>query len=128
MYTELGLFIDGKWANGKGRKSEPVINPANEKPLADLPHASKADLDEAVEAAKKGFALWRKTTAWDRGRVMRKAADLMRERAPVIGKILTQEQGKTLILMRLRISPRDLAPEGSETQPKLGMSQLRLVL
>jgi succinate-semialdehyde dehydrogenase/glutarate-semialdehyde dehydrogenase len=49
-----------------------------------------------VEAAKKGFALWRKTTAWDRGRVMRKAADLMRERAPVIGKILTQEQGKTL--------------------------------
>ena len=96
MYTELGLFIGGKWANGAGRKSEPVINPANEKPLADLPHASKSDLDEAVEAAKKGFETWRKTTAWDRGRVMRKAADLMRERADAIAKILTQEQGKTL--------------------------------
>jgi succinate-semialdehyde dehydrogenase/glutarate-semialdehyde dehydrogenase len=96
MYTELGLFIGGKWANGAGRKSEPVINPANEKPLADLPHASKSDLDEAVEAAKKGFEVWRKTTAWDRGRVMRKAADLMRERADAIAKILTQEQGKTL--------------------------------
>ncbi|HLL26247.1 MAG TPA: NAD-dependent succinate-semialdehyde dehydrogenase [Xanthobacteraceae bacterium] len=96
MYTELGLFIDGKWTNGGGRKSEPVINPANEKPLADLPHASKGDLDEAVEAAKKGFEIWRKTSAWDRGRVMRKAADLMRERADAIGKILTQEQGKTL--------------------------------
>ncbi len=96
MYTELGLFIGGKWANGGGRKSEPVINPANEKPLADLPHASKGDLDEAVEAAKKGFEVWRKTTAWDRGRVMRKAADLMRERADAIAKILTQEQGKTL--------------------------------
>jgi succinate-semialdehyde dehydrogenase/glutarate-semialdehyde dehydrogenase len=96
MYTELGLFIGGKWANGAGRKSEPVINPANEKPLADLPHASKGDLDEAVEAAKKGFEVWRKTTAWDRGRVMRKAADLMRERADAIAKILTQEQGKTL--------------------------------
>jgi len=96
MYTELGLFIDGKWTNGKGRKSEPVINPANEKPLADLPHASKADLDEAVAAAKKGFEVWRKTTAWDRGRLMRKAADLMRERADAIAKTLTQEQGKTL--------------------------------
>jgi succinate-semialdehyde dehydrogenase / glutarate-semialdehyde dehydrogenase len=96
MYTELGLFIGGKWANGGGRKSEPVINPANEKPLADLPHASKSDLDEALEAAKKGFAVWRKTTAWDRGRVMRKAADLMRERAQNIAKVLTQEQGKTL--------------------------------
>jgi len=96
MYTELGLFIGGKWANGAGRKSEPVINPANEKPLAELPHASKSDLDEAVEAAKKGFEVWRKTTAWDRGRVMRKAADLMRERVDAIGKILTQEQGKTL--------------------------------
>jgi succinate-semialdehyde dehydrogenase/glutarate-semialdehyde dehydrogenase len=96
MYTELGLFIGGKWANGSGRKSEPVINPANEKPLADLPHASKGDLDEAVEAAKKGFEVWRKTSAWDRGRIMRKAADLMRERAANIAKILTQEQGKTI--------------------------------
>jgi succinate-semialdehyde dehydrogenase / glutarate-semialdehyde dehydrogenase len=96
MYTELGLFIGGKWTNGANRKSEPVINPANEKPLADLPHASKGDLDEAVEAAKKGFEVWRKTSAWDRGRVMRKAADLMRERAPNIAKILTQEQGKTI--------------------------------
>jgi succinate-semialdehyde dehydrogenase/glutarate-semialdehyde dehydrogenase len=96
MYTELGLFIGGKWTNGANRKSEPVINPANEKSLADLPHASKGDLDEAVEAAKKGFEVWRKTSAWDRGRVMRKAADLMRERAPNIAKILTQEQGKTI--------------------------------
>ena len=96
MYTELGLFIGGKWATGSGRKSEPVINPANEKPLADLPHASKGDLDEAVEAAKKGFAVWRKTSAWDRGRVMAKAAELMRERADAIAKVLTQEQGKTL--------------------------------
>jgi succinate-semialdehyde dehydrogenase / glutarate-semialdehyde dehydrogenase len=96
MYTELGLFIGGKWANGAGRKSEPVINPATEKPLADLPHASKGDLDEAVEAAKKGFEVWRKTSAWDRGRVMRKTADLMRERTATIAKVLTQEEGKTL--------------------------------
>jgi len=96
MYTELGLFIDGKWTNGGGRKAEPVINPANEKTLAELPHASKADLDQAVESAKKGFEVWRKMSTWDRGRIMCKAADLMRERADTIGKILTQEQGKTI--------------------------------
>src|SRR6185312_115120 len=70
MYTELGLFIGGKWANGAGRKGEPVLNPANEKTLAELPHASKADLDEALAAAKKGFEVWRKTDSWSRGRVI----------------------------------------------------------
>ena len=61
MYTDLALYIDGKWVNGGGRKGEDVLNPATEKPLARLPHASKADLDEALAAAKKGFALWRAT-------------------------------------------------------------------
>ena len=69
MYGELGLFIDGAWQkNGGGNKGEDVINPATEKPLAHLPHANKADLDEALEAAKKGFAVWRATSAYDRAR------------------------------------------------------------
>jgi succinate-semialdehyde dehydrogenase/glutarate-semialdehyde dehydrogenase len=94
MYAELGLFIDGKWHNGQGRKGEDVINPATEKPLAQLPHASKADLDQALEAAKKGFAQWRATSAFDRAKIMRKAAELMRERYDAISKIMVQEQGK----------------------------------
>jgi succinate-semialdehyde dehydrogenase/glutarate-semialdehyde dehydrogenase len=96
MYPKLGLFIDGKWAHGAGRKSEAVVNPATEKTLAELPHASPADLDEALEAAKKGFEIWRKTDAWARARVMSRAADIVRERADAIAKILTQEQGKPL--------------------------------
>jgi succinate-semialdehyde dehydrogenase / glutarate-semialdehyde dehydrogenase len=95
MYGELGLFIDGAWRkNGSGNKGEDVINPATEKPLAHLPHASKADLDEAVESAKKGFALWRATSAYDRCKIMHKAADLMRERHDAIAKIMVLEQGK----------------------------------
>ena len=86
MYTDLALYIDGKWQNGGGRKGEDVINPATEKPLAHLPHASKADLDEALEAAKKGFALWRATSAYDRCKIMHKAADLMRERHDAIAQ------------------------------------------
>ena len=94
MYAELGLYIDGQWLNGSGRKGEDVINPATEKPLARLPHASLADLDEALESAKKGFAVWRATSAADRSKILRKAADLMRERHDAISKIMVLEQGK----------------------------------
>jgi succinate-semialdehyde dehydrogenase / glutarate-semialdehyde dehydrogenase len=94
MYTELGLYIDGAWLNGGGRKGEEVVNPATEKPLAHLPHASNADLDRALDAAEKGFLVWRATSAYDRAKVLRKAADLLRERHEAVSRILTQEQGK----------------------------------
>jgi len=94
MYANLELFIDGKWLGGDGRKGEDVINPATAKPLAHLPHASPADLDQALAAAKKGFAVWRATSAYSRAKIMRKAADLIRERFDAIAKILVQEQGK----------------------------------
>ena len=48
MYGNLELFIDGKWHGAAGRKTEDVINPATEKPLASLPHASKADLEQVI--------------------------------------------------------------------------------
>src|SRR5258708_17429545 len=103
MYTDVAVYIDGKWMNGGGRNGEDVLNPATEKPLAHLPHASKADLDEALEAAKKGFALWRATAAHDRAKIMRKAADLMRERHHAISKVVLREQGKGHRAARARV-------------------------
>jgi succinate-semialdehyde dehydrogenase/glutarate-semialdehyde dehydrogenase len=94
MYGNLQLYIDGEWLGAEGRGGEDVINPATGKSLGRLPHASAADLDRALAAAKKGFAAWRATSAYDRARVMRKAADLIRERFDPISKILVQEQGK----------------------------------
>src|SRR6185437_276227 len=94
MYTQLALYIDGQGLNGDGRKGEDVINPATGKVLAHLPHASKADLDTALAAAKKGLAVWRTTSAYDRSKIMRKAADLLRERFDHVAKVQTQEQGK----------------------------------
>src|SRR5207237_6281580 len=88
---------------GGGRKGEDVLNPATEKPLAHLPHASTADLDEALEAAKKGFAVWRTTSAYDRAKIMRKAADLIRERHDTISKVLVQEQGKVYAEARAEV-------------------------
>jgi hypothetical protein len=103
MYSELGLYIDGKWLNGEGRKGEDVINPATGKTLAHLPHASKADLDAALAAAERGFAAWKATSAYDRSKIMRKAADLLRERFDHVSKVMTQEQGKVYVESRAEV-------------------------
>ena len=103
MYSDLALYIDGKWLNGEGRKGEDVINPATGKTLAHLPHASSADLDAALEAAAKGFAVWKATSAYDRSKIMRKAADLVRERYDHISKVQTQEQGKVYVESRAEV-------------------------
>ena len=103
MYTELGLYIDGAWLNGEGRQGEDVLNPATGKALARLPHASTADLDHALAAAEKGLAVWRATSPYDRAKVMRKAADLVRERADAMARILTQEQGKVYAESRAEV-------------------------
>jgi succinate-semialdehyde dehydrogenase/glutarate-semialdehyde dehydrogenase len=100
MYTDLALYIDGKWLKGDGRKGEDVINPATGKVLAHLPHASANDLDAALEAAHKGFTLWKATSAYDRAKIMRKAADLLRERHDHVSKVQTQEQGKVYVESR----------------------------
>lgn len=103
MYTELSLFIDGKWLNGAGRKGEDVINPATGKALGHLPHASKADLDAALEAAQKGFLVWKAMSAYDRSKIMRKAADLLRERAERVATVQTLEQGKVFGESRIEV-------------------------
>ncbi|MGY4830999.1 NAD-dependent succinate-semialdehyde dehydrogenase [Sphaerotilaceae bacterium SBD11-9] len=97
MYTDVSLFIDGEWTAGSGGKSEPIINPATGKPLARLAHASTADLDRALAAADKGFKQWKAVSAYERYKVLRRAADLMRERAGEIAELMTLEQGKPLV-------------------------------
>src|SRR6516164_9250606 len=103
MYTDLALHIGGNWQGGDGRKGEDVVNPATEKPLARLPHASQSDLDAALAAAEKGFKVWRAPSAYDRAKVLRKAASLVRERAEAIARVMTQEQGKVFGESRLEV-------------------------
>ncbi len=103
VYEKLEMFIDGKWCQGSEGKTEDVVNPATEQPLGKLPHASKADLDRALAAAQKGFETWRKTSAYDRAKVIRKAADLFRQRGDAIAATLTMEQGKVLGEAKLEV-------------------------
>jgi len=94
--ADLKLFIDGSWRAGEGGDSADVINPATGQPIAQVPLASTGDLDEAVAAAERAWPAWRATDVETRGAILRKAAALLRERAPQIGALLTQEQGKPL--------------------------------
>lgn len=95
-YPDVKLFIDGEWCDAAEGKTIPVLDPATEEEIGTIPHATKPDLDRALAAAEKGFAVWSQTSAYDRSKLMRKAADLLRERAGDIAWMMTREQGKPL--------------------------------
>src|ERR1700733_7037972 len=95
-YPNVQLYIDGKWRPAASGKTIPVLNSATEEHVGTVAHAEKADLDEALAAAEKGFKVWGAVWADDRPKVMRKAADLIRERADAIATLITIEQGKVL--------------------------------
>lgn len=96
IYPEPKLFVAGEWRMARGGETMPVMNPATGEPVAELPIARQVDLDEALEAVEKANGPWRKKSALDRCRILRKAAMLMRERASHIGHVTTAEQGKPL--------------------------------
>ncbi len=96
MYPKLELFLDGEWASGSGRDSQPVINPATGASLGELPHATDADLDRALAAAERAYKPWRAVSGYERSKILRRAAALIRERRNHIATVLTLEEGKTL--------------------------------
>jgi succinate-semialdehyde dehydrogenase / glutarate-semialdehyde dehydrogenase len=103
QYDKLHLFIDGEWLGPSGRKTGDVINPATGETIGTLPHASKADLDRALDAAQRGFLAWRKVSPNERAKVLRKAGELFRERADHIATQMTLEEGKTLGESKLEV-------------------------
>ncbi|PBP67858.1 NAD-dependent succinate-semialdehyde dehydrogenase [Pseudomonas syringae] len=124
MYPDVQLYIDGQWRASRDNRTLSVINPATGEALGTVAHAGIADLDEALAAAERGFATWRATSAYDRYKLMQKAANLIRERADSIARIMTQEQGKPLAEARMEtLSAADiidwLAEEGRRSYGRL---------
>ena len=103
-YPELHMLIDGELVAGGGRATFPVVNPATGEKLADLPLATTADLDRALEAAARGFASWRRSTPQQRAQVLERAAGLMEERRETLARSATLEQGKTLAEARAEVT------------------------
>jgi succinate-semialdehyde dehydrogenase/glutarate-semialdehyde dehydrogenase len=96
MYPTVELHVGGAWRGASSGETLPVLNPATAEPIGTHPVATRDDLDAALEAAQRGFKAWKAVSAYDRYRIMRRAADLMRERADENARILTLEQGKPL--------------------------------
>lgn len=96
QYDPLSLFIDGQWIEAGDRDTVAVINPATTNILGRLPLATSADLELALSAAAPAFQVWRHTFPAERSRIMKTAANLMRDRVEHIATLMTLEEGKPL--------------------------------
>jgi succinate-semialdehyde dehydrogenase/glutarate-semialdehyde dehydrogenase len=90
----LEMLIAGQWRAGRSGLTHPVIDPSTEEIIGQLKLASTHDLDDALAAAQSGFEIWRRTPAVQRAQVLERTAQLMMERAEMIGALMSREQGK----------------------------------
>ena len=97
MYEKFGQFINGKWQSAGKNETYEVINPATEEVLGHASKATPSDVDKALKSAEKGLKVWRNTPPWQRSYIIRKIADLMREKKNNLAKWLTLEVGKPLV-------------------------------
>jgi succinate-semialdehyde dehydrogenase / glutarate-semialdehyde dehydrogenase len=102
-YPDVQLLIDGAWRAGAAGRTIPVVNPATEEVIGHVARAEVSDLDAALKAAQAGFVLWRDISAFERAKVLRRAGDLLRERAEHIARVMTYEQGKPLGEARIEV-------------------------
>ena len=86
MYEKFGQFIDGKWLKSSSGETYDVINPATEEVIGKASKANSKDIFNAIKSAEKGLEIWKNTAPWQRAYVLRKIADLMREKKDVLAK------------------------------------------
>src|ERR1700759_127244 len=90
-------FINGQFVQGNGNGSRlPVINPATEETISDVPDSTQADVDAAVEAATKAQKSWGKLPPIQRAGYLREISAKIREKADFLARVISEEQGKTL--------------------------------
>jgi succinate-semialdehyde dehydrogenase / glutarate-semialdehyde dehydrogenase len=90
------LLVGGRWAEaGEGGRFE-VTDPATGEVVGSVPDAGEADVRAAIDAAAEAFEPWRGVAAIERARILRRSADLIRERKDEIAAVMTAEQGKPL--------------------------------
>ena len=86
MYEKFGQFIDGKWQQAEKKETYDVINPATEEVIGKASKASSIEVQKALKSAEKGLEVWKNTAPWQRAYIIRRIADLIRERKDVIAK------------------------------------------
>ncbi|MBM3582877.1 MAG: aldehyde dehydrogenase [Alphaproteobacteria bacterium] len=92
------MFIDGAWHDAADGATFPSVNPTTGVAWADIPAATAADVDRAVCAAHRAFSEgpWSRTTPTERGRMLRRIADLLAAKSEELGRVETVDTGKLL--------------------------------
>ncbi|SLN32749.1 betaine-aldehyde dehydrogenase [Oceanibacterium hippocampi] len=90
------LFIGGAFVEALSGKRFRSLNPATNELLCEVESAGEADVERAVAAAAEGFRVWSTTAPVERGRVLRRAADILRERNDEIARLEVMDCGKPI--------------------------------
>lgn len=102
-YGDVALFIGGVWREGAGNNRLPIENPATGETIGGVAVAGIADLDEALDSAARGFIRWKATSGHDRALIIRRAGQILRDRADTIAALMTLEHGKPVREARAEI-------------------------
>lgn len=88
------MYIDGQWVDARGGGVWPVVDPATEEVIAEVPFGDASDVEAAIAAAGRAQGRWSAMTAYERGAILRRAADLIYSRLDELAPIMTRECGK----------------------------------
>jgi aminomuconate-semialdehyde/2-hydroxymuconate-6-semialdehyde dehydrogenase len=105
----LSNFIDGRLVPPRSGGYLDDVNPATEEVIARIPDSEAGDVDDAVQAARRAFPSWRRTSAEQRSRLLLALADLIEAEADSLAKIESEDNGKTVSLARRLDIPRAVA-------------------
>ena len=94
------LFIDGGYVQSHSSQTLEVINPATDQVIAHVADADAADVDAAVESARRGFQQWSQVAPAVRGNVLLKLADLLERNREELAQIETCQSGKIIQVSR----------------------------
>ena len=97
LKDRYGLFINGKFVDSAGGEYFTSVNPANEKKIADVTEATKADVNKAVKAARNAYDKhWSKMSSKERGKYIYRIARMMQEKAKELAVIESMDGGKPI--------------------------------
>ncbi len=93
------LYVNGEWVESKSGKTFPVYDPSTEEVIAQVPDANAEDVDRAVAAARAAFdeGAWPATTAQERGRILFRLANKIRENAAMLAELECRNTGKPIV-------------------------------
>lgn len=95
MVNTVPLFIDGEFKTSTSTSVLPVINPANQQTLAEVPLATGSEIEAAIAGAQQAFLTWREVALPERARLMMRYANLLKQHHDELGELLSQDTGKT---------------------------------